>query len=208
MNPVLDVLCSDHANFGKLLNVIEQQAEAMSSGTGADITILAQAVAYLESYPTLYHHPLEDAVYWRLRAVRPDKAADVAAILYEHASIRQLLTRFKQTLTHYNAADPATITRLAAAAFAFVDTQWLHMEYERSGLFAAAAENLSAQDWQDLMEDMPRPVDALFSAHITIPALRELHSQLLTCDNTRDASLALRMQRHAATAAPASTTVH
>lgn len=192
MNKVLNVLCSDHANFGKLLNVIERQAEDIAAGNAPELTIMAQAVAYLEGYPTLYHHPLEDAVYWRLRAVQPDKAVDVAAVLYEHAAVRQLLTRLKHALIHFNPSDTVSAIRLAKAAQAFVDAQWLHMEYERTGLFQVAATNLTAADWAAIMEDVPRAIDPIFSTHIVIPALRDLHIRLLKCTSTREATNILR----------------
>ena len=41
MNPVLDTLCCDHANFAKVLNVIEQQAGAVAAGRAADVDVLA-----------------------------------------------------------------------------------------------------------------------------------------------------------------------
>lgn len=191
MNPVLETLCSDHANFAKLLNVIEQQAEAVSDGIAPDVDLLSKAVGYLEGYPGQYHHPLEDALCTRLQKSLPVPDPDVDGVLHQHHEIRQGLKRLKEELLALGNGDAAAPEKLAEVAFAFIDAEWKHMELERTALFPTAMDALTLKDWSQLEASVPLFHDPLFGGEVDAP-LERLHQALLMCDSTDRAADVLR----------------
>jgi hemerythrin-like domain-containing protein len=173
MNTVLDALCTDHANFGKLLNLIEHEANS----DAPDLAALTSAADYLADYPTVYHHPLEDAIYMRLKHAAPDRAGAVDGILDEHIQLRAQLDAFRAAIACGKRAGEDAAT-LRAAASTFVEGQWAHMESERAVLFPAAYDALDAADWAAIQQEMPVIEDPLQSTAPRGP-LRRLHEMLV-----------------------------
>ena len=191
MNPVLDTLCYDHANFAKLLNVIEHQTGAVAAGLGADVDVLAKALAYLEGYPALYHHPLEEALCARLRPARSVTSPDIDDIRRQHGAVRQRLERFKRHLDDLTQDRDGAADAFVTAAGEFVQAEWEHMELERCGLFPAAAAVLGEGDWAGLEEHISSSPDPLFDCEVEGP-LELLHRALLECDSKQRTIYALR----------------
>lgn len=191
MNPVLDTLCCDHANFGKLLNLLEEQAAAVKSGCAPDIAILEQVSAYLEGYPVEYHHPLEDALYARLKAAAPDCGAAIEDIERQHGEIRRRLQHFKDHLHRAKESGALARVTFAAVAYAFIDAEWAHMELEREVLFPTAMKVLRPEDWAWLESQVPRFHDPLFGGAVDAP-LERLHQRLLVTDSKERARKVLQ----------------
>lgn len=191
MNPVLDTLCCDHGNFGKLLNLIEEQADTVKAGCAPDLPLLDQVVAYLEGYPVEYHHPLEDAVYTRLRAVAPGCDSAIEEVTQQHGEIRRRLQHFKEHLARAKTESQLSRITFAAVAYAFLEAEWAHMELERTALFPAALKALSATDWVWLETQVPRFHDPLFGGSVDAP-LERLHQRLLVVDSKERARHVLR----------------
>ena len=189
MNLVLDTLCCDHANFAKLLNVIEQQANLVASDKDADAYILAKAVEYLEGYPAQYHHPLEDAFCARLKKALPAADPDIDDISRQHAAIREHIAHFKKQLSRLSRGESAARADFAAMAQAFVDAEWEHMEFERTALFPAGLQAFTDEDWAYLEHCVPSFLDPLFGGDVAQP-LERLHQALLACDS-QDGTLQL-----------------
>lgn len=191
MNPVLETLCSDHANFAKLMNVIEQQADLVSDGSPPDLDILHKVVTYLEGYPGRYHHPLEDALCARLQKALPVPDPDVDGVLLQHGEIRRRLLQFKEHLSDLNNGGSATHAKFVEFALAFIDAEWKHMELERTALFPTAMDALTLKDWSQLEASVPLFNDPLFGGEVDAP-LERLHQALLMCDSTERAADVLR----------------
>lgn len=191
MNPVLDTLCCDHANFAKLLNVIEHQSAAVEAGRAADVDVLSKALVYLEGYPVQHHHPLEEALCTRLQPVGVVTSPEIDDILRQHSQVRRRLDRFKQRLADLAQNRDGASDAFVAAAGAFVQAEWEHMELERCGLFRAAAAALSDDDWFGLEAGISNLPDPLFDCGVEEP-LERLHQALLECDSKQRTINALR----------------
>jgi hemerythrin-like domain-containing protein len=188
MNPVLDMLCCDHTNFAKLMNIIEQQAEVMTAGCEPDYEILTKAVEYLERYPALYHHPLEDRLCQRLKNGAAGLAPAIDATLQQHEEIRSRLSQFKRLLEEAKSGAIVSRTAFAEAAADFVSSEWMHMEFERTELFPVALAALIDDDWAALENELSPVADDLFGASLDA-SLQRLHALLLESDSkdkTRD----------------------
>ncbi len=199
MSMLLDGLREDHANFGKILNVIESQAEAIQEGRTPDLDILVKAVTYFSGYPALFHHPAENAVCERLKKARPAVSASVDLVLAEHADVGARLGAFRRKVEDALAGRQPPDAEFAEAALAFVDAEWSHMEKERAHLFPAALAVLSDNDWHTLAGRSTLDRDLFFRG--TVPEeLRRLHDLMIECRTFDDR----RIQRRALDAANSS----
>jgi hemerythrin-like domain-containing protein len=102
----------------------------------------------------------------------------VEAIMHDHAEIRARLTRFKELVA--SAEQGSTIARstIVEAANTFVETEWAHMERERSELFPLAADAFQAADWSVVEGHLASIEDTLFGRVLAAPFQR-LHQLLL-----------------------------
>lgn len=191
MSTLLDGLREDHANFGKILNVIESQAEAIREGRAPDLDILVKAVTYFSGYPALFHHPAENAICERLKKARPAVSASVDIILAEHGEVGARLGAFRRKVEDALAGRRPPDAEFAQAALAFVDAEWSHMEKERAHLFPAALAVLSADDWRTLAGRSTLDRDLLFRG--TVPEeLDRLHSLMVECRSFGDRTIQKR----------------
>jgi len=190
MNPILDQLCADHANFGKLLNVIEQQAELISAAAVPDYEVLAKAIEYLEGYPTLYHHPLENILFERLTRGSPSATEAAGAIEREHSEIQSQLARLKEVVASAERGGIVTRSSIVDAASAFVESEWAHMERERTDLFPMAAAALLDDDWSFIEGRAAPEKDTLFGGTAPAP-MQRLHELLLACDTRKQTTRVL-----------------
>ncbi len=81
MTEVMRMLRKEHTDMAILLDLLERQIAEFKRGGAADFGIVRDILDYYLSYPDLYHHPKEDLIYHRLRAVAPDQAESVKGLL-------------------------------------------------------------------------------------------------------------------------------
>ncbi len=185
MSALLEGLCEDHVNFGKVLNVIESQAEAIHDGAAPDMDIIVKAVTYFGGYPILFHHPAENALCERLKRARPAVKASAEGIMAEHASVGAYLAAFRRKVEEVLAGTRRPDADFAQAALAFVDAEWQHMEREQTELFPAAAAVLSKDDWRILEERST--LDRDLPSRSAVPKeLERLHDLMSDCRSFDD----------------------
>ena len=142
MSDLIFRLRRDHGNTRKLLRVAERQRVLFMAGDFLDEPIIDGLFAYLEYYPALYHHPLEDAVYRRLRERDEGAAGPFDDLEASHAELRDLLANLRimahQALFHA----PISRQQFGDAADRFVEAYHRHIEEEEEFFFPSALEIL------------------------------------------------------------------
>ena len=196
MSELLKGLYADHANFAKVLNVIESQAEAISAGETPHLDAVVKAVTYLGGYPALFHHPAEDAICQCLKKARPALSGTVDSIMAEHTEVAVRLAALRRTVESALAGSAALGADFAEAAFAFADAEWKHMEKEGTLLFPAAQAVLSAKDWRLLQERTTLDSDLHLRSDVP-KEIERLHDLMVECRSFDDR----RIQRRALEAA-------
>lgn len=147
---IISELRRDHRNTAKLLEILERELAAFDQTERPDYEILSALADYLGGYAAVHHHPLEDAVFRRLRAVDPDAAAAVGDQLAEHDILAELTGSFAETIE--SIVNEAELPRAAFhdSATALLKFYRHHMAMEESVFFPAALEKLTAGDWERL----------------------------------------------------------
>ena len=147
MTDVLDAIHEDHANMAQMLNALERQLQVFDAGDTPDYDIVRGVVAYCLDYPDLYHHPKEDLVFERLKAVDPDAAAKVGNLPGEHGELAARTRRLQEAVAAVLGDLEVPRGQFDATLREFLDTYRRHMNEEERGFLPAARRALSAETW-------------------------------------------------------------
>ena len=164
MTDVLDAIHEDHANMAKMLDALERQLAVFDAGETPDYDIVRGVVDYCLGYPELYHHPKEDLVFERLKAVDPAAAAEVGDLPGEHAELAALARRLEAAVEAVLGDLEVPRRRFEATLREFLDTTRRHMTMEERAFLPAARRALSAADLEEIQDRLDHPGDPLFGA--------------------------------------------
>lgn len=158
MSEVIASLRADHANMSRLLDALERELAAGEP----DYDIVQGVLDYCLTYPDLYHHPKEDAVYERLTARRPETAGALAEIRTQHGELSALTRRLAAAVRLI--LRDAEVSRGAFNALAcdFLALYRRHMALEEATLFPEAERALEPADWTAIEAALTRCADPLF----------------------------------------------
>lgn len=135
ISPILEELRQDHRNMARLLNLVEQQSQAIFDGAHIELDLLVDVMRYMTGYPDAVHHPKEDKLYAELRAARPDLAKGLSRVSDEHRVIGDQGVLLRDRLEEAVAGNMVRRKDLVADALRYVGTLRAHMRWEESDLF-------------------------------------------------------------------------
>ena len=67
MNTTLATWHTDHANFARLLDLLEAQLDLFHRGETPHYELMLDIMFYMTHYPDVLHHPKEDMAFTRIR---------------------------------------------------------------------------------------------------------------------------------------------
>ncbi len=179
MPKALSVLRQEHTNMAMLLDVLDRQLAAVEAGERAGYDIIKGILDYFLTYPELFHHPKEDLIYLRLRALGSAEAKPLADLLTGHEDIALLTRRFaRATVDQILNPDAAQRQWFSSLGREFVDTNRRHMAEEEEHFFPLALRVLSAEDWAAIEAQFTDWDDPLFGRSVE-RRFRGLHQMIL-----------------------------
>ncbi len=164
MTDVLDAIHEDHANMAKMLDALERQLAVFDAGETPDYDIVRGVLDYCIGYPELYHHPKEDLVFERLRAIDPAAAAEVGDLPGAHRELAALTRRFRGAVEAVLNDLEVPRGPFDQTLRAFIDATRRHMDMEERSFLPAARRALSAAELADIDARLDPQVDPLFGA--------------------------------------------
>jgi len=152
----------EHANFSRLLDLLEDQAKAFQDGDPVNYELMADIVQYLGSFGDRVHHLREDAAYARLVQKDPGMTPLIRRLLQEHRVIGIAGQELRERLDE--AVDDVMFPRatLEAAIATYLTFYRSHLLAEECQVLPQAANLLSPQDWDRIWRTVPRLPDPLF----------------------------------------------
>jgi len=147
---LITTINEEHRTIAKLLHLIDRQVMLFAESASPDLDLLHLIMDYTQSFPDLYHHPKEDAIFSKLKAREPAMAAQIDSLLEDHRNMPQVSRKFANLVEQL--IEDATMPRDAfiKAAVDYVDFQRNHMMREVSDVLPAALRVLTAEDWAEL----------------------------------------------------------
>lgn len=164
MTDILDAIHEEHANMAKLLDALERQLAVFDTGETPDYDIVWGVVEYYAGYPELYHHPKEDLIFERLKAVDPGAAAEVGDLPGEHEELAVLVRRLQKAVAAVLGDQEVPRGRFDETLREFLDVNRRHMDMEDRRFLPAARRALSAEDLAEIQDRLDHPEDPLFGA--------------------------------------------
>jgi len=162
MSSLVSVWRAEHRAFGALLSLLEQQLELFHKGEASNYEMMLDIVDYMVDYADRFHHPAEDIVFARVAERVPAARGSVRELMREHSEILKNgrdLTSGLEGVIHGAVTLRSTIEEQAKR---YLDTFRRHMYTEEQGLFLAALEHLSKEDWTSIEREAKRGEDPLF----------------------------------------------
>lgn len=177
---IVERLSREHRNIEALLGVLERELEIFDRGDRPDYEVIRAVISYFELYPEMYHHPLEELVFAKLKLRDPAAAAKIGNLTLEHQKGAERLRRVAQAVDYVLADREMLRQDVDNIVRNFIESERRHVMTEDRDFFPAALKALKPQDWTEIASASTDHVDPLFSdaAEETFDALRARILQL------------------------------
>jgi len=166
MSEALRRLKKEHADFSRLLDLLDRELGVFASGERPDYDLIGAVIDYCLDYPDAVHHPKEDLIYRVLKKRDAELARLVGNLEDEHRQIgamtRELAEAMRRVLAE-ELVDRQTVQDLTRS---FVRRYRHHIALEEERVFPAAAEALSADDWAGIDARLEHRDDPLFGSAV------------------------------------------
>jgi hemerythrin-like domain-containing protein len=159
---VIEILRQEHRNIEKLLLVLERELSVFARGARPDYEVIHAVIAYFQVYPEVYHHPLEDLVFEKLR-MRDPTAANIGDLAADHRRGAERLRRVAQAVESVLADREFLRQAIDDIIRDFIEHERRHMAMEERVFFPAAVRALQPQDWAEIASRLSGQTDPLFS---------------------------------------------
>jgi len=160
---IIDLLRQEHRNIKKLLLVLERELDVFARGDRPDYEVVQAVIAYFQVYPDVYHHPLENLVFERLKARDPTAVENIGDLADEHRIGSERLRRVAQAIESVLADRELLRQDISDIIRDFIEHERRHIAMEDRDFFPAAVRVLQPQDWADITSRSTDQKDPLFS---------------------------------------------
>ncbi len=160
---VIETLREEHRNIEKLLLVLERELGVFARGERANYEVIHSVIAYFQVYPDVYHHPLEDAVFEKLKMRDSAAAANIGDLAADHRRGAERLRWVEQAVESVLADRELLRQTINDIIRDFIEHERRHMAMEERDFFPAAVKALQPQDWAEIASRLTDQRDPLFS---------------------------------------------
>lgn len=152
---------SEHAYFGRLLDLLQQELERLRRGRKANYEVMLDVVEYLHVYGDRYHHAREEAAFSFLAFHRPDLRERLNRLGEEHIALAWVGERLLDELNDAVEGFASTLDDLQALTGTYLILYREHIANEEVDI-VSAADVLTEDDWSSVSQAMPPRADPLF----------------------------------------------
>jgi hemerythrin-like domain-containing protein len=138
---------TDHANFARLLELLEEEVAAFHAGETPDYALMLDVVEFLRDFGDRSHHPREDVAFASLVQRDPSMQLQVARRLQEHRVITAVGADLVDTLQGVMEDDLTDRAGVEAAAATYLVYYRHHLAAEEGQVIPRAVQVLTAEDW-------------------------------------------------------------
>lgn len=154
MQSLINSLREDHQYMTRLLHQLEADVSTLDNKkiVGNRLNMVLEIADYLKQYPELWHHPIEESMFDRLKqkALDHHERGLVDKVIDEHAMLDALAELMEIKISQY-LHDPSRKASLMRSVNLFVHHQLKHIECEQNHVFKLCQKHLDDEDWQALL---------------------------------------------------------
>jgi hemerythrin-like domain-containing protein len=164
MKTTLALWHADHVNFGRLLNLLEDQLDLFRAGRQPDYPLMLDVMFYMTHYPDALHQPKEDLVFARSRERAPAAEPRVDVLTSQHALLKEQGAELLRRLDDVVNGSLEPREKIEAAAREYLASFRRHMRIEETEILPLAGELLGDDDWSRIDAAIANCEDPLFGA--------------------------------------------
>lgn len=168
---------AEHANYHKLLDLLQSQTELFVHGEQPDYELMSDIVYYMTQYPDRFHHPREDVAFRQLLARDPTMESVVSELAGQHRRISESGVILAADLNAAAAGAMMTRATLEADVRKYVAFLKDHMNIEECEIFPRLAELLAETDWFLVDSAIHFVADPIFGDSVQ-ERFRTIHRQI------------------------------
>lgn len=151
MSKIMEMLNNDHVEMAEILDAFEREIEREERGRKADFELIRAILDYFGGYPALWHHPLEDLVYQKLRLMDEFQEFDLLTdLLTEHEQLERDRLDLTAGMDNLEEDVEASHADFHALVKSFLARYRLHIAHEEEELFPEAQRRFSSEDWAEI----------------------------------------------------------
>lgn len=154
MQSLIQSLREDHQYMTRLLHQLEADVSTLDNhkASGDRLNTVLEIIDYLKQYPELWHHPIEESMFARLKQMPLDQheLALVNKVIDEHAMLDALAELMEIKVSQY-LHDPTRKASLMRSVNLFVRHQLRHIECEQNHVFKLCLKHFVDNDWHSLV---------------------------------------------------------
>ncbi|MDO8863630.1 hemerythrin domain-containing protein [Haliea sp. E1-2-M8] len=155
----------DHRNLNRLFDMLEEQVARYDrdSTFEPDLLLILDIVAYLNDYPRIYHHPLEEeAVALMVERNLGDNSVN-EFIHDQHQNLEQATERLSSLFNMIVNDHPVPIEQTREALDSYLEMSRKHLQSEEDRLFPVMEKVLGNDEWEVVASRLPERLDPLFA---------------------------------------------
>ena len=162
MTSPIDRLQQDHANFARLLKVLDSALARIEAFEQEDGEVMRDAMHYITRYSDQVHHPTEDLVYARLADKSPAAREQLAGVPRDHDALGKESQALSDIFERIVDGDLVERQLVIDEGRHFIEHLRQHMLLEEQYLFPTARKVLDAQDLGEVEQILRDSRDPIF----------------------------------------------
>ncbi|GLQ06927.1 hemerythrin domain-containing protein [Sneathiella chinensis] len=161
MSAVIEQLRKEHVGMAKVLSLLDEEMRKFKSGEVMDYLMVHSILDYMETFPDIAHHPLENVI--RDVLVNRDPAADavIGDLKGEHDRLSVLVQNLREAVQAVEADLEMPREDVVAKAHEYTGFLMRHMQKEEHDFFPRAQKVLSPEEWLLVEESIVDMLDPL-----------------------------------------------
>jgi len=157
---MINKLLTEHDHIRRTLNLLEIQFLDMCRNIKPDFSMMHSIVVYIQEYPELAHHPLEDMVY-AILLERGEKAELLQKLLSDHTELERVTRDLRECVESHLRGDFSE-EKLKQRLSKFLIQQRQHLYTEEMEVYPLAQSTLTKEDWEKVRSVAPHGDDPVF----------------------------------------------
>lgn len=175
---IMDQLAEEHGHLSVLLDILENEVRVLRKWRTARYDITRSILKYMRSYPEMFHHPKEDAIYGRMMRLLPQTKQPIHDLCHEHRELDDLTQQLSDMIEDFEAGKDIAEFLIFDRIDAYIGAYREHIRIENEFFFPMAIRFLTGQEMDDAALSVPRSGEDLFPAEAA-DAFETLRTEIL-----------------------------
>ena len=157
---MINKLLTEHNHIRRTLNLLEMQFLDLCRNKKPDFSMMRSIVVYVQEYPELAHHPLEDMVY-AILLKREEKVDLLQKLITDHTDLEMITRNLRECVESHLQGDFSE-KKLKQLLSKFRIRQRQHLYAEEMEIYPLAQSSLTKEDWGKVQSVLPHGDDPVF----------------------------------------------